>query len=205
MADKYGTVKTYEVVKVINSQKAATDAGGGGRTRQPWDRQPVGPPGDGDDVTILHWLLHTIEDELNRFVFHRGGQAAKVWRTDCQKVWPTVTHCFANAHHTLDRGSRSTTRKSAVAGLTGDMLKIKTGRLWNGLNVFRSYMGELSIVDPQPPPERPILQKARDWVFEAINGILGSLKFVFHGLEFVKEYKEHIELSIKGVELGMVR
>ena len=83
------------------------------------------------------------------------------------------------------------------------MLQMKTKRLWSGLNVYRHALGELSILNPVPAKLGPI-EKIRDWVFEVLNDLLGSLAKVFEVLELVKEYKEHLATTVKAIELGMI-
>jgi hypothetical protein len=93
-------------VKVENPKDTKVDAGSGqtgGGVREPWNRQPIGPPGDSDDTTLLHWLLLTVEDELNKFVFHHEEHLPGKWRNNCQKFWPTIERRFKNAHATLVR------------------------------------------------------------------------------------------------------
>jgi len=82
------------------------------------------------------------------------------------------------------------------------MLSLKAERLSSYVNVFRESLGELSITNPQPRSSGPV-EKIKDLVFGAINSILGSLSMAFPVLEAVKEYKEHVELSVKAVELGV--
>jgi hypothetical protein len=47
------------------------------------------------------------------------------------------------------------------------------------------------------------IEKIRDWVFEVLNDLLGSLARVFEVLELVKEYKEHLATTVKAIELGI--
>jgi hypothetical protein len=194
------------VLERVRGAETGTKTGGGqtgGGVREPWDQQPVGPPGDGDDRELLLWLLKTIEDELYRFAFYREPLNSASVRAEYRQVWPEVAAAFESARKSLQQQTTDLQQKLQNAGLKGNMLQMKTKRLWSGLNVYRHALGELSILDPVPAKLGPI-EKIRDWVFEVLNDLLGSLAKVFEVLELVKEYKEHLATTVKAIELGMI-
>lgn len=186
-----------------------TEGGGGGAwggVREPWNRNPVVPPPGGTDRILLLWMLNAIEDELYRFVFGRTGAFPGAWRDDFQPLWPAIAERFEAARATLTDWKPGSLRdplqeRLALAGLTGETLKVKALRLNAYTNVFRQSLGELSIIDPQPRPAG-FFEKMKDLVFGTLNTLLGSLAKAFPPLEAVQEYKEHVELAIKAVEIG---
>lgn len=193
---------TFPIKTLDEFGKSTAGGGSGGGTRggEPWHRQPVGPPPGGTDRELLVWILVTIENELYRFVHGREKFFAGSWRRDFQAVWPTIVSCFDTAHAELEKPSEALGRQLALAGLSGDMLSLKAERLASYTNVLREALGEQSITNPRPR-RRGVIAKIRDLVFGAMNSILGSLSKAFPVLEAVKEYKEHVELSVKAMEV----
>ena len=204
MSDDPTVLERESVQGVETGTKTGTGSGQtGGGVREPWDRQPVGPPGDEGDQALLLWLLNTIEDELYRFAFYREPLNKASVRAEYRQVWPEVAAAFEVARRSLLEPTKDDLpRKLENAGLTGNMLRMKTKRLWSGLNVYRNALGEYSILNPTPKKLGPI-EKIRDWVFEVLNDLLGSLARVFEVLELVKEYKEHLATTVKAIELGI--
>ena len=201
MADDCTEIESQVCDAGTKSETGGGQTGGG--VRDPWDQQPVGPPGDGDDRELLLWLLRIIEEELYRFAFYREPLNNASVRAEYRQVWPQVAAAFEVARESVLKPTKDLQRSLENVGLTGNMLRMKTKRAWTGINVFRSALGELSILDPIPAKVGPT-EKIRDWVFEVLNDLLGSLAKVFDVLELVKEYKEHLNTTVKAIELGIV-
>ena len=77
-----------------------------------------------------------------------------------------------------------------VCGLTGNSLKMKT-------EVGRALFKELDESAVETPSGLTIFGRKLKFPLKWVNTILGSLAKVFPPLEAVKEYKEHVELTVE--------
>ena len=169
-------------------------------------------PPSGGDKSILKWILQTIEDELNEFVFNREDSFPGNWRNEFQAVWSDVEIRFQITHRSIDRlGPRSFAKGSKLekAGLVGQPLKLKANRLGSIVRAFWDLFGgpkKYSLANPSAQVTallEPRRTGVKDLLFGVINSLLGSLSRVFPPLEGIKEYKEHLEHAVKMRELGV--
>jgi len=204
-ATNAGDIIVTEEGEVIIVNDAGTgERGKGPKGPGPFKNQPASPPPSDEDISLLIRLLTGIRNEL--LLFLEDEKRIKVfpgeWREKCRSLWPEMNTRFESVLSQLKSPSQSMWNDFVLAGLTGEMLKFKVERVEMYIAGFGRAIQKYSLLNPEEQESsKGILTLLRDVLFDSMNSILGSFLRAFHVLEAVKEYKDHVHLSIKAQEV----
>jgi hypothetical protein len=157
---------------------------------------------DDNEFKRVAQILAGIRETLEKFQGLKPKPIDSMLTEKFDVVWPEVDKTLQTAIGLLENSSTQETYRKVLAqsGFTGEMLALKeasakyhTDRLKKAILTYR--------------PERSMLDQFVEWIrpgFKVINSILESLKEI-PGLDFVKEFKDHLEAAYDAAEAGEIK
>lgn len=143
-----------------------------------------------DDVRTLQRLIKFIREVLEWLTRVLQGRNTGV---NFIEVWPEVERRLNAAEEQIGRirneGDTLWQDLNAV-GLTGNVLEMK-------LSVLERIVAPFRRASLSAAPEPPTGGRRPSRILKWVNSFLGSLKQAIPGVEFVKEYKEMVELTVE--------
>lgn len=161
---------------------------------------PSPPPGGGfdGDRQRLVWMLETMRQILESTVYSEPSPFPSELRTWFLEAWPEAEKSLKDAIAVLRSPAQFETMypRLRTVGLTGTSLQFKTASMeYHG----RKYVGEFLTYPGRITWGERLARFAKP-AFKCMNSIMGSLKEVLPGIEFAKEFKEHVEASVDALE-----
>jgi hypothetical protein len=144
----------------------------------------------------LLWILETIRQILNDFVHLQPSMFPTGLQNSFLETWNEVEYSLRDASNTIKASHANLIPQLQQAGMTGEMLALKSATLQRSINGLYGAIG----TQPTTPTFFGRITKRFKPVGDCINSILGSLISVIPGLEIAKEYKEQVEVAVETTE-----